>query len=118
MDTPQLKTTLAVTVVAALGPLAGELALILLGAFGGGLLALQNEEEPMPRWWQPIVYVGANMLAGLMFATVASAITVAVLPAAWGVSVDMLWTPVAALVAMYWRQAAGALPLLIDRFGR
>ena len=61
-----IKTTLAVAAVAALGPLAGEYALILMGAFGGSLLAL-HRADPMPKWWQPLAHVGGGVVAGLMF---------------------------------------------------
>lgn len=108
-----LNTTLAVAAVASLGPLAGEYALIVLGAFGGALLALQRVKDPMPKWWQPLTHVGSNVTAALLFTGVASSVVAKLLPDAWGISIDMLWVPIAAAVAMYWRDAAGAVPALV-----
>ena len=72
-----LNTTLAVAAVASLGPLVGEYALIVLGAFGGALLALQRVQDPMPRWWQPLTHIGGNVTAALLFTGVASSVVAA-----------------------------------------
>lgn len=109
-----VKGALAVAAVAALGPLAGEYALILMGAFGGALLALQRA-EPFARWWQPLAHVAGSVIAGMMFTGVASAAAAHALPESWGIATDMLWLPVAAAVAMYWRDAAGLVPGWLKR---
>ena len=104
-----LKTALAVAAVAALGPLAGEYALILIGAFGGALLSLQRS-EPMPKWWQPLSHVGTGVLAGMLFTSAGSSALSHILPDSWGISTDMLWLPLSAAVARYWRDADKLLP--------
>ena len=105
-----LKTALAVAAVAALGPLAGEYALILLGGFFGSMLALQRMVEQV-RWWAAVALVLSGTLAGTLFAGVAASILAHYLPD-W-VSVDMLWVPLAALIAMYWRDASDQVPRLL-----
>lgn len=109
-----LKTALAVAAVAALGPLAGEYALILMGSFGGALLAL-HKAEPMPKWWQPLAHVGAGVTAGLIFGGGGSAVAAHVLPDTWGVAPDMLWLPLSAGVAMYWREVSSLVPEWLKR---
>ena len=111
-----IKTTLAVAAVAALGPLAGEYALILMGAFGGSLLAL-HRADPMPKWWQPLAHVGGGVVAGLMFGGGGSALASRLLPESWGISTDMLWIPLSAVVSMYWRDADKLVPGWIKRRG-
>jgi len=109
-----LKTALAVAAVSALGPLAGEYALILMGSFGGALLAL-HRAEPMEKWWQPILHVGGGVTAGLLFAGTGSAAAAHLLPDSLGISTDMLWLPLSAGVSMFWRDADKLVPDWLKR---
>lgn len=108
-----LKTALAIAAAAALGPLAAEYSMLLAGAFGGALLALQRA-DPMPRWWQPVMHVGGGVLAGTVFGGIASSMGSHYLPD-WA-SPDTLWVPGSAIIAMYWRDAAAGVPELLRRW--
>jgi hypothetical protein len=97
------KTALAALATAALGGVGGQYALILVGAFGGAALSLAMR-EPMQRWWQPLTHIGAGVTAGVLFTGLAAHGATALAPASWGLSEDLLWMPLAAIVAAGWRQ--------------
>jgi len=101
--TTTVKTALAAAAIASLGPVVGPHALIIAGAFGGALLALMAA-EPMQGWWPPVRHVLQGVIAAIVSTSALAQVASAVAPATWGVSPDLLWVPVAAVVAALWRE--------------
>lgn len=111
-----MKTALAAAAIASLGPVVGQHALIVAGAFGGAILALMMA-DPLPGWWPPVKHILQGMIAAVVSTGALAQIASAAAPAGWGVTPDMLWVPVAAAVALLWREGVGVLRRLISRQG-
>ena len=108
-----LKSSLGIAAVLAMGPVVGEYAIIVLGSFFGAILALQL--SPVLRTWlQACGHVANSMIAGVLFGGAASVGIASLLPS-WG-SPDLLWFPLPALIAMFWRNAADIVPKLLQRW--
>jgi len=112
--TTTVKTALAAAAIASLGPVIGQHALIIAGAFGGALIALMAA-EPMRGWWPPVRHVLQGIIAAVVSTSALSQVVSAMAPKDWGLSPDLLWVPVAAIVAAMWREGLDALRRLAAR---
>lgn len=110
--TTAVKTALAAAAIASLGPVIGQHALIIAGAFGGALIALMAA-EPMRGWWPPVRHILQGVIAAVVSTSALSQVASAMAPKDWGVSPDALWVLVAALVAGLWREGLSVLRRLI-----
>jgi uncharacterized membrane protein len=114
--TTTVKTALAAAAIASLGPVIGQHALIIAGAFGGALIALMAA-EPMRGWWPPVRHVLQGLIAAVVSTSALSQVVSAAAPKDWGVTPDLLWVPVAALVAALWREGLAVMRRLIAKQG-
>ena len=109
-----MKTALAAAAIASLGPVIGQHALIIAGAFGGALIALMAA-EPMRGWWPPVRHVLQGLIAAVVSTSALAHVASAAAPKDWGLSPDLLWVPMAALVAALWREGLSVVRRLISK---
>ena len=112
--TSSVKTALAAAAIASLGPVVGQHALIIAGAFGGALIALMAA-EPMRGWWPPVRHVLQGLIAAVVSTSALAHVASAAAPKDWGLSPDLLWVPMAALVAALWREGLSVVRRLISK---
>jgi uncharacterized membrane protein len=112
--TTTVKTALAAAAIASLGPVIGQHALIIAGAFGGALIALMAA-EPMRGWWPPVRHVLQGLIAAIVSTSALAQVASAMAPKDWGLSPDLLWVPMAAVVAALWREGLGVLRRLVSK---
>ena len=101
--TSSVKTALAAAAIASLGPVVGQHALIIAGAFAGALFGLMLT-EPMRGWWPPVKHTAQGLIAAIVSTGALAQVASGVAPASWGVTPDLLWVPVAAAIAAFWRE--------------
>lgn len=112
--TSSVKTALAAAAIASLGPVVGQHALIIAGAFAGALFGLMAA-EPMRGWWPPVKHIAQGLIAAIVSTSALAQVASAVAPASWGLSPDLLWVPVAALIAAFWRDGVAIVRRVLAR---
>ena len=112
--TTSVKTALAAAAIASLGPVIGQHALIIAGAFAGALFGLMAA-EPMRGWWPPVKHVLQGIIAAVVSTGALAQVASAAAPASWGVTPDLLWVPVAALIAAFWREGVAIVRRLLAK---
>lgn len=97
----------------AVSPILGDWMLVMVGAVGGALLELSYRAEPekVAGWWRPLLRMGSNVVAALVF----TQFLVAMLPEAIIANKpEAALIAIAALVAYGWRHILPAVVLRIS----
>lgn len=116
MAQPELKSATAAVVVGYLGAALGEYSFIMMGAIIGGVVAVELDEKS-GTWRRAlgVFFTGVGVALGCTSAVANLAPHIA--PAGWGLTPDLLWAPVAAGLAAFWRHGAQAIVANLKRLG-